>query len=77
MVTGVAWLVELVVLMVVTGAATAAVAVAAMRRMVGVCIFVLVMCDWVWGLEFGFGLGRCLKLVWEGSLQFACGLGVR
>jgi len=43
-----AGLVESVGLMVVTGAATAALAAAAMRRMVGVCIFVIIVGGWFW-----------------------------
>ena len=51
--TGALWLillvglVESVGLTVVTGAATAALAAAAMRKMVGVCIFAVGGCDWV------------------------------
>ena len=47
-VTVLAGLVESVGLRVVTGAATAALTAAAMRRMVGVCIFVVFLCVWVW-----------------------------
>jgi len=65
---GAAWLIVVesvgLVGLTVTGAATAALAAAAMRRMVGVCIFVVVVGGWVW----------VVTLSWFGVRQVACSI---